>query len=78
MTAYLIAEHLITDAVKKIEEYRVKVGPMIATYGGRHITKGGKQAPKCDPSDHRKSETTVSISVRTPRRTTVETARAAL
>jgi uncharacterized protein (DUF1330 family) len=40
MPAYLIAEHAITDAAK-FEEYRVKVGPLIAEYGGRYITKGG-------------------------------------
>ncbi len=40
MPAYLIAEHTITDP-KKFEEYRTKVGPMIAKHGGRYITKGG-------------------------------------
>lgn len=40
MSAYLIAEHIITD-VAKFEEYRAKVGPMIARYGGRYLTKGG-------------------------------------
>ena len=40
MPAYLIVEHFITDAAK-FEEYRVKVGPMIARYGGRYVTKGG-------------------------------------
>jgi uncharacterized protein (DUF1330 family) len=40
MPAYLIAEHTITDAAK-FEEYRVKVGPLIAKHGGRYITKGG-------------------------------------
>jgi uncharacterized protein (DUF1330 family) len=40
MPAYLIAEHSITDA-EKFEEYRVKVGPMIARHGGRYITKPG-------------------------------------
>ena len=29
MSAYLVVEHIITDAAK-FEEYRVKVGPMIA------------------------------------------------
>jgi len=42
MSAYLIAEHKITDAAK-FEEYRVKVGPIIARHGGRYITKGGSQ-----------------------------------
>ena len=36
----MIAEHTITDPVK-FEEYRVKVGPLIAKHGGRYITKGG-------------------------------------
>ncbi|MCL4710308.1 MAG: DUF1330 domain-containing protein [Pseudorhodoplanes sp.] len=40
MAAYLIVEHSITDA-EKFEEYRVKVGPMIAQYGGRYLTRGG-------------------------------------
>ena len=34
MSAYLIVEHIITDA-SKLEEYRVKVAPLIAKYGGR-------------------------------------------
>lgn len=42
MPAYLIAEHTITDAAK-FEEYRVKVGPLIAKHGGRYITKSGSQ-----------------------------------
>src|SRR5690349_12748612 len=40
MPAYLVVEHKITDAAK-FEEYRAKVGPMIAKYGGRYLTKGG-------------------------------------
>ena len=40
MPAYYIAEHIITDPAK-FEEYRVKVGPMIARHGGRYLTKGG-------------------------------------
>lgn len=40
MPAYLIAEHTITDAAK-FEEYRVKVGPIIARHGGRYISKAG-------------------------------------
>jgi len=40
MPAYLIAEHTITDAAK-FEEYRTKVGPMIAEHGGRYLTKAG-------------------------------------
>jgi len=40
MLAYYIAEHIITDAVK-FEDYRVKVAPMIAKFGGRYLTRGG-------------------------------------
>ena len=40
MTAYLFVEHTITDP-GKFEEYRVKVGPIIAKHGGRYLTKGG-------------------------------------
>jgi uncharacterized protein (DUF1330 family) len=40
MSVYYIAEHIITDPVK-FEDYRVKVAPMIASYGGRYITKAG-------------------------------------
>jgi len=39
MPAYLIAEHILTDAAK-FEEYRTKVGPMMAKHGGRYLTKG--------------------------------------
>ena len=39
MPAYLVVEHIITDATK-FEEYSTKVGPMIARYGGRYLTKG--------------------------------------
>jgi len=39
MSAYLVVEHVITDPIK-FEEYRTKVGPMIADYGGRYLTKG--------------------------------------
>ena len=40
MPAYLIAEQIVTDAAK-FEEYRTKVGPMMAKYGARYLTKGG-------------------------------------
>ena len=40
MPAYLIVEHIITDATK-FEEYRTKVGPTITKHGGRYLTKGG-------------------------------------
>jgi uncharacterized protein (DUF1330 family) len=39
MPAYLVVEHVITDAAK-FEEYRSKVAPLIAGYGGRYLTKG--------------------------------------
>ena len=39
MPAYLIVEHIITDAAK-FEEYRTKVAPMIAKHGGKYLTKG--------------------------------------
>jgi len=39
MPAYLVVEHVITDAAK-FEEYRSKVGPMIAAFGGRYLTQG--------------------------------------
>ena len=40
MPAYVIGEHIITDAAK-FEEYRARAGPMIVRYGGRYLTKGG-------------------------------------
>lgn len=40
MPAYLIAEHIITDAAK-FDEYRTKVAPLITRHGGRYLTKGG-------------------------------------
>jgi uncharacterized protein (DUF1330 family) len=40
MPAYLVVEHIITDA-SKFEEYRSKVAPLIARFGGRYLTKGG-------------------------------------
>jgi uncharacterized protein (DUF1330 family) len=40
MPIYLIAEHTVTDPAK-FEEYRIKVGPLIAKHGGRYITKPG-------------------------------------
>jgi uncharacterized protein (DUF1330 family) len=39
MPAYLVVEHIITDPVK-FEEYRARVAPLIASYGGRYLTKG--------------------------------------
>jgi len=40
MPAYLIAEHVITDAAK-FDAYRTQVGPLIARHGGRYLTQGG-------------------------------------
>ena len=40
MSAYLIAEHIITDA-ERFDEYRRKVAPLIARFGGRYLTKPG-------------------------------------
>ena len=46
MPAYVIAEHIVTDPAK-FEEYRTKVGPMMATYGARYLTKGaGHKLPE--------------------------------
>ena len=39
MTAYLIAEHLISDPAR-FAEYVDQVAPMIARHGGRYITRG--------------------------------------
>jgi uncharacterized protein (DUF1330 family) len=39
MPAYIVVEHIITDAAK-FEEYRTKVGPMMAKYGARYLTQG--------------------------------------
>lgn len=39
MSAYLVVEHIITDAAL-FDEYRSSVGPLIAAYGGRYLTKG--------------------------------------
>ena len=58
MAAYLIVEHIITDAAK-FEEYRTKVGPLIAKYGGRYLTKGGTH--KMPEGGHWKPERVVII-----------------
>ena len=39
MPAYLIVQQTIRDA-EKLEEYRVKVTPVLAKYGARFLTKG--------------------------------------
>ena len=38
--AYLVVEHIITHPTQ-FEEYRSKVAPLIASYGGRYLTEGG-------------------------------------
>ena len=58
MAAYLIAEHVVTDAVK-FDEYRTKVGPMIAKHGGRYLTKGASH--KMPEGGHWKPERVVII-----------------
>jgi uncharacterized protein (DUF1330 family) len=58
MAAYLIAEHVVTDAVK-FDEYRTNVGPMIAKHGGRYLTKGGSH--KMPEGGHWKPERVVII-----------------
>jgi uncharacterized protein (DUF1330 family) len=58
MPAYLIAEHKVTEPTK-FEEYRVKVGPMIAKHGGRYLTKGGSH--KLPEGGHWKPERVVII-----------------
>ena len=56
--AYLVVEHIVTD-VEKFEEYRTKAGPMIATHGGRSLTKGGSH--KFPEGGHWKPERVVVI-----------------
>jgi uncharacterized protein (DUF1330 family) len=58
MPAYLIAEHIITDPAK-FEEYRTKVGPMMAKYGARYLTKGASH--KMPEGGHWKPERVVVI-----------------
>jgi len=58
MAAYVIAEHIITDAAK-FEEYRTKVGPLIAKHGGRNLTKSGSQ--KMPEGGHWKPERVIII-----------------
>jgi uncharacterized protein (DUF1330 family) len=58
MSAYLIVEHIITDAAK-FEQYRTVVGPMIAKHGGRYLTKGGSH--KLPEGGHWKPERVVII-----------------
>ena len=52
MTAYLIVQQTIRDA-DKLEEYRIKVTPVLEKYGARFLTKGGSHkflvGPSCLP-----------------------------
>jgi uncharacterized protein (DUF1330 family) len=58
MSVYYIAEHIITDPAK-FEQYRVAVAPMIASYGGRYITKAGSH--RFPESPHWRPERVVII-----------------
>jgi uncharacterized protein (DUF1330 family) len=58
MAAYLVVEHIITDPVK-FEEYRTKVGPIIAKHGGAYLTRGGSH--KMPEGGHWKPERVVII-----------------
>jgi uncharacterized protein (DUF1330 family) len=58
MPAYLIVEHIVTDATK-FEEYRVKVGAMLAKHGGRYLIKGGSH--KMPEGGHWKPERVIII-----------------
>lgn len=44
MAAYLIANIRVTDPAR-FAEYREKVAPMIARYGGRYLIRGGAVTP---------------------------------
>jgi uncharacterized protein (DUF1330 family) len=58
MSAYYIAEHIITQP-EKYQEYIEKVVPMISRYGGRYITKVGSH--KLPEGGHWKPERVVII-----------------
>jgi uncharacterized protein (DUF1330 family) len=58
MPAYYVAEHIITNPAK-FEDYRVKVGPMIAKHGGRYLTRGDSH--KMPEGGHWKPERVVII-----------------
>jgi len=60
MPAYLIAEHIITDAAK-FDEYRTRAAPIIAKHGGRYLTKGGSH--KLPEGGHWKPQRVVIIEV---------------
>ncbi len=40
MAAYVIADIQVTDPVA-FEEYRQKVAPLVAKYGGKYVVRGG-------------------------------------
>ena len=63
MPAYLVVEHIITDALK-FEEYRSKVAPLIASFGGRYLTKGATH--RLPEGGHWKPERMVIIEVDVP------------
>jgi uncharacterized protein (DUF1330 family) len=44
MAAYLIANITVTDPAK-FAEYRDRVAPMIARFGGRYVVRGGVVTP---------------------------------
>jgi uncharacterized protein (DUF1330 family) len=58
MPACIVVEHIVTDAAK-FEEYRTKVGPVMAKYGARYLTKGGSH--KMPEGGHWKPERVVVI-----------------
>ena len=58
MPACLIAEHIVTDPAK-FDEYVTKVRPMIATHGGRYLTRGSTH--KLPEGGHWKPERVVVI-----------------
>lgn len=39
MPAYVVGLHQITNP-SRFEEYKTKIGPMVARYGGRYLTRG--------------------------------------
>ncbi|MFL6789896.1 MAG: DUF1330 domain-containing protein [Bradyrhizobium sp.] len=42
--AYLVVEHIVTDAAV-FKEYLTKIGPIIAKHGGRALTKAASLMP---------------------------------
>ena len=58
MPAYVIVEHIITDAAK-LEEYRITAASLIARHGGHYLTKDNQQPLAQEP--HRAVERVVVI-----------------